>query len=640
MRKITSICPYCGCGCKLDFVVENEKIIKINGNKRDEISEGRPCIKGLVLNEVVDENRILHPTIKKGNKLKRVSWNEALSFIYEKTKDFSPAEILFTGSGKITNEDNYAILKFAKIVYQTNNTDSCCGRLCHGATLQAMNDCFGNSNLTKMEYINRIDCLLIIGSNPASNYPVFFNKLLKRRKKIKIISVQTLLNLTTKFGDYFLQITPGTEIVLLNGIMNYLISKNCYSKKVEKYEGFERLVKFTKEYSIKKVCEICGIDKKEFVEISDVIANSKNFGIFHGMGFTQHINGIENVHSLLNLLLLKDGYILTLRGEVNVQGVGDIGFLPNVLPSGSFESISYLERIWKCKLPREKGKSLVEALLIDPVKVAFIIGFNPAQSMPNLTKLHKNLKKMFVVQIDSYFNLTSKFADVILPSPILIERNGTITNGERRIRVVKMVRKPLGESKPEWKIFKEFSRIFGKEKFFNYKNEKQIFKEIVKVVPAYQKVDVEKVYKGKDQFADKKIKFRRFYPEKFEGVSEIRSKQYPFILTTFRSRFQFSTSEMTRNSKSLETLDEGPCIYINEKDAYELKVKDREVVKISSRVASIKARIRTCKFLPRGLVAGRFHYENLLINKLFPSKFDEETFTPNYKAVAVRIEKI
>ena len=372
MKKITSICPYCGCGCKLNFIVENEKVIKVEGNKKDEISEGKPCIKGLTLNEVIDKNRILYPMIKRKNKLKRVSWDEALSFIYEKTKDFSPTEILFTGSGKITNEDNYSILKFAKIVYQTNNTDSCCGRLCHMATVEAMNNCFGNSNLTKMEYINKVDCLLIIGSNPASNYPVFFNKLLKRRKNIKIISVQALLNLTTKFGDYFLQITPGTEIVLLNGIMNYIISKNCYSKKAEKYEGFERLVNLVKKYPVKKVCEICGISKKDFVEASEVIANSKNFSIFHGMGFTQHINGIENVHSLLNLLLLKNGYVLTLRGEINVQGAEDIGFIPNVLPSGSFDTIPFLEKVWKSKIPREKGKSLVEALLIDPVKAASV----------------------------------------------------------------------------------------------------------------------------------------------------------------------------------------------------------------------------------------------------------------------------
>lgn len=638
--EITSICPYCGCGCKLNFLVENGKILKVKGCEEDEISEGKPCLKSLVLNEVVDENRILYPLMRKGGKLKRVSWRKAFSLIYKKTKDLAPSEIFFTGSGKITNEDNYVILKFAKIVYGTNNTDSCCGRLCHISTVQAMNDCFGNSNLTRIDHLNKIDCLLIIGSNPAGNYPVFFHKLLRRRKKIKLISIQTLLNLTTKFGDSFLQIEPGTEIVLLNGFANYLIQNNFYTKKAKKYEGFKRFAEIVKNYDLKKVCEICKINKKDFEEAAQLIANSKKFGVFHGMGFTQHINGIENVHSLLNLVLLKDGYLLTLRGEVNVQGVGDLGFIPNALPTGSLDTLPELEKFWKCKLPREKGKTLVEALLLDPVKAAFIIAFNPAQSLPNLNKVHKNLKRMFVVQIDSYFNLTSKFADVILPSPILIERNGTITNGERRVRFVRKVRKPIGESKSEWKIFKEFSKFFGKEKFFNYKNEKEIFKEIVKVVKPYRNLKPGKIYKGRDQFADKRIRFRRFYPERFEGTSEMRSKKYPFILTTFRSRFQFITNEMTSLSSSLKVLDEGACIYINEKDAKKLKVKDGKIVKIISSVGSLKAKVRTCRFLPEGLVASRFHYENLLINKLFPSKFDEETFTPNYKAVAVRIEKV
>ena len=187
MKRVVSICPYCGCGCKLNYVLDKNKIIKIELVKDDYISNGKPCVKGLMVHEVVNKNRILYPMIRVNNKLKKTTWKIALKRIIDNTKNLAPEEILFTASGKIPNEDNYVIQKFARICFQTNNIDSCCTRLCHAATVAGMMDCFGNANLTKMENINNIDTLLIIGSNPENNYPVFFDKILKNKSKLKLI---------------------------------------------------------------------------------------------------------------------------------------------------------------------------------------------------------------------------------------------------------------------------------------------------------------------------------------------------------------------------------------------------------------------------------------------------------------------
>lgn len=637
--EIRSICSYCGCGCKLRYVVENNKILKILPDKEDRVSQGKPCIKGLTLHEVADKARLKHPIIRKERKEKQASWKEALEYIYQRVKELAPEEIAFYGSGKITNEDNWAILKFAKVVMQTNNTDSCCGRLCHIATVEAMKNCLGNSNLSYMDAINEIDTLLIIGSNPASNYPVFFNRLLKRKNEIKIITVQPIHTITSKFGNVFIYVEPGTEIVFLNAIANYLIQKKAYAKEAESFEGFELLKKAVKNYTPELVEKICKTQAKNFLEAAKCIAKSKSFGVFHGMGLTQHVNAIENVHSLLNLVLLKNGKILSLRGEINVQGVGDIGFLPHCLPTGGFETLPKLEKIWGCKLPVEKGKTIVESLITNPVKAAFISSFNPAQSLPALKKVHKNLKSMFLVYLGPYQNLTSDFADVILPTPALFERKGTITTGERLVRLVKPVRAPPGKALPEWKIYKKLAKFFGKENFFPWQSEKEIFEEITRVVPAYRNLRAEEIYKGKDMFADKTIKHKRFMPERFEGKDEMRSKKYPFLLTTFRSKYQFLTAEMTWRSKTLKKLDDGPCVYLNKHDAKKLGIKDGEVVKIISQADCIKTKAKISGEVPKGVVAARFHYKNFLINKLFPAKFDEETHTPNYKCIAVRIEK-
>jgi len=324
MEKVESTCIYCGCGCKLNYHVQDNKIIKISGCETDDISDGKPCIKGLTINEVFDKNRIKTPLIRKNQELVEATWTEAIDKIYEKVKSVSPDEIFLNGSGKITNEDNLLLYKIGKCVLDTSNVDSCCGRLCHISTVKGVADCFGAKNLTTISNLDNIDTLFIIGSNPASNYPVFWNKVMKKKNQIKIISVQPLENLTSELGNSYTQIEPGTETALLNGIINYLIKTNSFDKQAKELPDFETLEEITKKYDASYISKICNINEEKFLEVCKKISDSKKLGVFHGMGFTQHVNSMENIYSLLNLVILKDASILTLRGEINVQGVGDV----------------------------------------------------------------------------------------------------------------------------------------------------------------------------------------------------------------------------------------------------------------------------------------------------------------------------
>ncbi|MEM5766150.1 MAG: molybdopterin-dependent oxidoreductase [Candidatus Aenigmatarchaeota archaeon] len=640
MRTVKSSCIYCGCGCRLNFLVDGNKIKKVLPDKEDPVSKGNPCIKGLTINEVVDKGRILYPMVRYGKKLKKTTWKKAYEYIKKKLKDLSPDEIFFVPSGKTTNENNFVMQKFARLL-GSNNVDACCSRVCHRATVQAINNVFGiTANPWRMDEIYDRDCILIIGSNPASNYPVLFNRILEAKKKgAKILCVQPIKNQTSQEADLLMLIHAGTETAFLNGLMNFLIENKNYDKSVEKIDGFKELVCLVKDYTPEKVCGICGISKKDFENFSKLIAESKFFGAIHGMGLTQHVNAIENVHSLLNLVLLKNGKLLSFRGEVSVQGAGDMGGSPDELPVGQMINFERLEKFWGKKIEIKKGKNILEAFILSPVKACFVSGFNPAQSMPNLNQVQNNLKKMFLIQLDSYFNLTSKFAKVILPIPLLIEKNGTITNGERRVRLVKKVIEPPGEAKPEWLIFKELSKYFGLEKFFNYKNEKEILKEITEVIPAYMNIDPDFLIKGNDAWADKEIKFKKFMPENFEGLEDVRSKKYPFILTTFRSPYRFLTNEATSKSKTLKKFEVDLC-YINEKDAKRLKIRDGDKVEISNQNGKVKAKTKIKEFVPQGIVAMHFHSEKILVNKLFPIQFDEESFQPNFKIVAVKIKKL
>ncbi|MGC9200366.1 MAG: molybdopterin oxidoreductase family protein [Candidatus Aenigmatarchaeota archaeon] len=636
--EIESTCIYCAVGCKLKYEVESNRIIRVLPLKDDPVSKGRPCIKGLLINEVVDYGRILKPMIREGKRFREISWDKAFLTLYKILNKYSGEEIFFSASGKITNEDNFVIQKFVRIVMDSNNIDNCCSRLCHMPTLLAFKDAFGiGASPGYLDEIENLDCLLIVGSNPASNHPVIFNRILEMKEKGgKIILISPIISETADYSDLHLKVNPGTELLFFNCLINLLIERREIKKQCK---GFEELKEIVKDYTPEMLEEFCGIKKEEFYEAVNIIANSKNFGIIHGMGLTQHTNAVETLHGLTNLAIITNAKILTNRGEINVQGSGDMLTFPYPLQFSEDVNQKYLRKIWKKELSSKKGTNLIEAIGFGNSKVSFITSFNPAQSMPDLNRIHKNLRKMYIVQLESYFNLTSYFSKLILPTPLLIERKGTITTGERRVRLVRKVRDPPGECMNEWKIFSRLARMFD-IKGFEYKDEIEIFEEATKIVKAYNKVDAKKVYSGKDAFADKKIKFLKIIPEKFLGLEEIRSRKYPFILFTFRSKFHFLTNEATGKSKILNKSQEGPYFYLNEEDAKMLKIKNFDEIVVKSKVGSLRGYAFISKRILKGYVGAHFHFENLLVNKLYPLDFDKRSFTPNFKNVAVKIVKV
>ncbi len=638
MKEVDSVCIYCAMGCKLKYVVENNRILRILPVKDDTVSEGRPCIKGLTIHEVVDKGRILNPMLREGKKLREISWERAFLILYKILSKYDKDEIFFTASGKIPNEDNYVIQKFVRTVLKSNNVDNCCSRLCHMPTLIAFKDAFGiGASPGYLNEVKNLDCLMIIGSNPASNHPVLFNRIMEmRRKGGKLIVIAPLFSETAEFADLFVEIVPGSEILLFNTILSLIVEKRMYRRVPF---GLEELKDVVESHTPEIFESITGIKKERIYEIVKIIESARKIGIIHGMGLTQHTNAVEILHSLTNIAILLDAKFLTNRGEINVQGSGDMLTFPIPLQFSEDVNQENLRKIWKEELPIEKGMNLIEALGFGNAKVAVVTHFNPAQSMPDLNRVHKNLKKTYIIQFDSYFNLTSNFANLILPSPLLIEREGTITTGERRIRLVRRVREPIGEALEEWKVYCKLARMFD-AKGFDYKNTFEIFDEAVKLVKAYNNVDAKMVYRGEDFFGDKRIKFYKLNPEKFKGFEDMRSKNYPFILFTFRSKYHFLTNEATGKSETLNKVKEaGPFFYLNEEDASRLKIKNYDEIIVKSKVGSLNGYAFISKRILSGYVGAHFHFENLLVNKLFPLEFDPRAFTPNFKCVAVKIIK-
>ncbi|RLG19160.1 hypothetical protein DRN63_00190 [Nanoarchaeota archaeon] len=637
---VRSICPYCGCGCSLVFKRGRE--IEVLNDLEDDVSKGKPCVKGLTCTEPLFVERIKYPMVRRGKKFERISWEKAYEIIRKRLSRYSGEEVAITGSGELTNEDNYLIQKFARLVLKSNNVDTT-ARLCHAPTLYGMYHSFGiTRSLNFIEDMKQCDCFLLVGTNPKSNYPIAFYRMLsaKYEKNAKVISIQNIFNLSSEYADLALCIKPNTEIALFNCVINYLIENNLIDERVKKIENFGSLKKTVSKYSLNYTAKISGLDKDAIKELCELIGSSEKLGVMHGMGFTQHAMGVENVFSLLNLVIIKNAFFLSLRGKVNIQGAGDVGCFPNL---GDFWDASILRRIeahWKTSLPRTRGKTLVESFLIDPVKAYYIIGMNPAQSMPSLDRVHKNLSKMFVIFQHSHTCLTMRFADLVLPSSTLLEESGTIVNGEGRVRLVTQVVKPISKSKPTWRIIKELARVFGFKEAFNYKNEREIFEEIVALLPGFSHLRVEEIYSGVDGFLEKTPKFLKFKPVDFKGFEEIKDEKYNFILTTGRMPYHFCTGESTRRSITLNKFLRNAFFYLNPFDAKELGIEDGDSIEVESRASKLTGPVRIDPRLPRSIILTPFFSEDLHVNKLVTLTFDPKTKTPNYKNIAVRIRKI
>ena len=597
MEERKSVCMFCGVGCRLRYLVEGNKIIRVMPDTEDPASRGKPCIKGLKIGEM-RLKRVVSPLVRGSDGLERVDWDYAIEYILQVLDNVDPSLTLWVGSGEITNEDNYLIQKLARSL-GSENIDSC-ARLCHAPTVKVFNEMLGiPASPGYMDDVLEADLVLVAGTNPASNYPALFARMVGKRLAV----VSSWLNDTMRFAKLRAVVRPGTILFFLAGILHLLIEKYGLRKD---YEGFEELRESVAVYTPERVSELTGERKETLMEFAEAVASAENLAVMHGMKITQTYHGTDGVRVLVAIALLKDGKIVTNRGKINIQGCGDMGVVPG--PNGS---------------------DMVEGIVTKPLRFAYISIMNPARSLPHLKKAWENMRKMFIVHATPYFNETSEFADVVLPTPLLIEREGTVTTGERRIRRVFRVVDPPPEALEDWRIMVRLAHGLGFR--WRYTSWLDAFKEIVAKVEGYKDVDVEAVLRGEDVFADKTIKFKKFIPIRGRVVDY---PGYPFRLVTARSYFHFNTGDTTMGVPALRERAE-KYFLMNPEDLRELGSPSR--VRLSSPVGSIEVEVRADPRVPRRTIVGKFYISHIPVNILVPPDTDPDTGIPPYKAVPVRV---
>lgn len=667
---ITTTCPYCGVGCQMDLGVLDNRIVRVRG-KRAAPNSGQLCVKGRFGLDFIDNpERLKTPLIRRNGSLAPATWEEAFSLIAERLSRYQGDSFAMLSSAKCTNEENYIAQKFARLVMGTNNIDHC-ARLCHASTISALAQSFGSGAMTNsIAELNDSGCIFVIGSNTSEQHPVIALKIRDAKLRgAKIIVANPRWIDLCKIADVWLRLQPGTDVPLILDICKAildegLIDADFIGRRCEQFEEFrDHLIKT--EYS----SGVTGVDHDLIKQAARMYAAGKPSSIIYSMGITQHSHGVDNVLALANLAMMTGNVgipssgINPLRGQNNVQGSSDMGALPNLLPG--YQSVSQevvkekFKEIWGSKMPDSPGLTLIEmmnAAGAGKIKAMYIIGENPILSEPDSNHVREALKQLeFLVVQDIFLTETAELADIVLPAVSFAEKDGTFTNTERRVQRIRKAIAPVGKSMADWEILTELGRRMGHEKEFAYSGPADIMSEISKVAPIYKGINYERLEESGIQWPCPSTdhpgtKFLhqgsftrgkgKFHIVSYRPPSEMPDKEYPFVLTTGRILTQYHTGTMTRKVNDLNYLRGEELVEINPEDGMSLGIMGGDLIDVSSRRGTVRARAKLTDNSPKGVVFMTFHFAESPTNVLTNPAFDPIAKIPELKVCTVKLEKV
>jgi formate dehydrogenase major subunit len=513
----------------------------------------------------------------------------------------------------------------------------------------------------------------VIGSNTTENHPVIGsmikNEVVNKGKKLIVVDPRQID--LSRYADYYFQIRPGTNIALLNGLMHVIITEGIYDKAYveSRCEGFEEMAKTLERYTPEYVASICGLDNPEdIVKAGRLIAALKPMALYYSMGITQFVSGVNGVKSTANLQMLlgnlgvPGGGVNPLRGQNNVQGACDMGGLPNVYtayqPVTTKENKAKFETAWGASdLSTTPGLTLVEMMNeahAGRVKAMYIMGENPAMSDPNQKHVIEALEALdFLVVQDIFLTETAVYADVVLPGVAFLEKDGTVTNTERRVQCMHRVVKPVGETRDDWLIVMEVANRMGAD--WKYGSAEEIFEEIRKVTPSYAGITYGRAEKELIQWPCPtethpgtqylhKEKFTRglglFTAIDYTPPAEETDSEYPLVLTTGRLLEHFHSGTMSRNSRILNEMVPEGFVEIHPNDAQNFNITDGEMISVSTRRGSIRIRARVGERSKPNVVFIPWHFYESCANRLTIDCLDPVCKIPEYKVCSAKIERI
>ncbi|MCD6526164.1 MAG: formate dehydrogenase subunit alpha [Desulfuromonas sp.] len=675
MNATLTTCPYCGTGCNFYLLSGSDgRLSGVEPAAKHIVSKGRLCMKGWNAHAFVHHpDRLSTPQLKRDGALQDCDWDTALATVHQRLQAIAdrhgPDSLMFFSSAKVSNEENYLMMKLARAGFSTNNVDHC-ARLCHSSTVVGLAETLGSGAMTNtLDCFDHTDLVFVIGSNTTEQHPLIGGRILQAlRHDTKLLVADSRKIRLAQHANIHLRHHNGSDVALINGMMRQILvdgleDRDFIARRTENFDALrDSLEPFTPEY----VAAITGLEPQQIIDATRLYAGADNAMIVFAMGITQHSHGVDNVRALSNLALMTGNLgrpgtgINPLRGQNNVQGACDMGALPNVY-TGYQQVADPQARLkfstaWGKELPETPGlmaTHAIEAAAAGSVRGMLIMGENPMLSEPNQTLVRKALENLdFLAVIDIFPTETAQLADVVLPAACYAERDGTYTSTERRVQRGRQAVETPGDARADWRILCDLLQRCGIKA--NYESPAQIMDEITTLTPSYGGISYQRLEGGhglqwpcpdadhpgtpilhQEQCTRGK---GRFSPTRYRPPKELPDEKYPLLLNTGRTAVHWHTGTMTRRSHLLHREEPHAFAEVNPQDAGQLQICDRQLIRVSSRRGSIQLKARLTERVPAGQIFIPFHFAEGAANVLTNNALDPESGIPEFKVCAVRVE--
>jgi anaerobic selenocysteine-containing dehydrogenase len=687
---VRSCCVLCSNGCGLDIGVKDGRMVGVRGLKTDRVNRGRLGPKGLngwQANSSAD--RLIRPLVRDGGQLREAGWDEAIKLIarrcQETMRDFTPDAVAFYNSGQLFLEEYYTLSMISHAGVGTTQLDGNT-RLCTATASQALRETFGCDGQTgSFADLDTTDCLFLVGTNPAENQTVFWMRALDRRvgpRPPKIVVVDPRLTPTAKEADVHLAPRIGTNVALLNGILNLLIQYERIDRRFieEHTQGFEKLAATVKNYSPREVKRITGAPEPKLREAAEIIGTAPTLvsavlqGVYQSNQATAAACQVNNINLVLGKIGKPGCGVFQMNGQPTAQNTretgcdGEFPFFMNWQNPGHVQRLADLWNVDVLKIPHwhvhAHAMEIFRHAELGSVKFLWVIGTNPAVSLPELHRIRKVLAKpgLFLVVSDAYLTETAKFADVVLPAALWGEKTGTFTNADRTVHISHKAIDPPGEARSDFDILLDFARRMdfrdrdGKP-LIKWDKPEGAFKHWCKCSRGwfvdYSGLSYEKLSQGSgipwpcnrehpdgqeriytdlnfatasevcqtyghdietgaartpDEYRANDPKGRALLKAaNYRPPMEEPDAEYPFFLTTGRVVYHFHTRTKTARCPALNEAAPEVFVQVARKDAKALGVKTGDVVEVAGRRGTVRGPARVGDIEP-GHVFIPFHY--------------------------------
>ncbi|MFF4500588.1 molybdopterin-dependent oxidoreductase [Streptomyces sp. NPDC001401] len=706
--KVRTVCSYCGVGCGIVLDVGfgpdgRRTVLKASGDKEHPANFGRLCTKGATTADLlVAPGRLTTALVRHERGEEPVpdavgaAVRETARRLRAIVDEHGPDAIALYVSGQMSLEAQYLANKLAKGFVRTNQIESN-SRLCMASAGTGYKLSLGADGPPgSYQDLDKADLFFVIGSNMADCHPILFLRMLERVKAAgaKLVVVDPRRSATAEKADLFLQIKPGTDLALLNGLL-HLLHENGHTDPefIARYtDGWEEMPAFLADYPPAAVAEITGIPEDDIREAARLIGEAGEWTSCWTMGLNQSTHGTWNTNALVNLHLATGAICrpgsgpFSLTGQPNAMGGREMGYMGPGLPGQRSvlvdEERAFVEELWELEPGSIRadgvGKGTVEMfrkMADGDIKACWIICTNPVASVGNRKTVIEGLEAAeFVVTQDVFADTeTNAYADVVLPAALWTETEGVLINSERNLTLARPAADPPGEATADWRIIAAVAREMGYEKGFSYDSAEEIFEEIKRAWNPKTGWDLRGVtydrlretpvqwpaasadgpdrnpvrYVGEDGSLTFPTASGRaaFFARPHLPAAEMPDDDYPFVLNTGRLQHQWHTLTKTAKVPKLNRLNPGPFVELHPQDAAGLDVTDGDSVEVASRRGrAVLPAVVTDRVRP-GSCFAPFHWNDLFgeylsVNAVTSDAVDPLSFQPELKVCAVSLTKV